>query len=332
VGSNLSEASFEFQSVRGDASDEKWLEHWNRVWPHCKDWYLSEGMLRRPGYMTCLSAIKNYMPEIEPLFLRLSQATGGGDLAARFLSLYNPPPYMAGCSQAVWSKEDLFLIKNYDYSDVIFEKTLFYSDWLKPIIGMLDCAWGLLDGINSDGLIASLTFGGKKEVGEGFGAPLILRYILETSHSVEDAKVKIKKIPSHMAYNVTLLDTTGAFTQVFLCPGKPAVFVEDPVCTNHQQEADWPEYSEFSGTVERYNHLKPMLSGEDLGVDRLVQSFFEPPLFNKNFEKQFGTLYTALYRPRERNLSLLWQSESIVQSFENFNESKFSLSIKDFNQ
>lgn len=331
MGLNLSDAAFKVQSIQNNNNDEKWIKHWSQVWPHCRMWYLSEGLLRRPGYLTCLSALRSYMPEIEPLFLRLSEGTGGTDLASRFLSLYNPPPYMAGCSQAVWNKEELFLIKNYDYSPTMFEKTLFYSNWLKPVIGMLDCAWGLLDGINSDGLIASLTFGGKKEVGEGFGAPLILRYILETSNNVEDAKARIGQIPCHMAYNITLLDPSGAFTKVFLCPGQPAVFIEDPVSTNHQKQIEWLEYAEFSRTIERYNLLKQMLLDNTLDSEQLVKSFFEKPLFNVNFGQQFGTLYTVLYRPKHRNLSLLWQNNSIVQSFDNFKESKISVTIKDVN-
>lgn len=94
---------------------------------------------------------------------------------------------------------------------------------MKPVIGLLDCAWGLLDGINGSGLIASLTYGGKKGVGEGFGAPLILRYLIESCDTVAQAKAKVKNIPCHMSYNINLLDATGAYTKVFLAPGKPVV-------------------------------------------------------------------------------------------------------------
>lgn len=269
------------------------------------------------------------MPELEPIFSRLVEGVGGSDVAARFLSLYNPPPYLAGCSQAVWNKGgELFLIKNYDYSLHKFEGTLFYSNWLKPVIGMLDCAWGLLDGINSSGLVASLTFGGKKEVGEGFGAPLILRYILETSTSVEDAKVRIAKIPCHMAYNVILLDSTGAYSKVYLCPGREAIFNNDPVSTNHQGSIDWLEYAEFSRTIERYNFLKNSLSHPELSSEQFIHSFFKKPIFNINFKNQFGTLYTALYRPLQPNLSLLWQDHQILQTFDQFEDTTLHISLK----
>ncbi len=331
VDSNLSEVNFDFECVKENKENEKWLEHWDSVWPHCEAWYLSEGLLRRPGYHTCLSALKSYMPEIVPVFSKLAESTGGSDIASRFLSLYNPPPYMAGCSQIIWNQNDPSLIRNYDYSADLFERTLFYSNWLRPVIGMLDCAWGLLDGMNESGLIASLTFGGRKEVGQGFGAPLILRYLLETSNSVAEAKLKIAQIPCHMSYNVMLLDQTGAYTKVYLSPGLPAVFVDDKVSTNHQQNVEWLEYAEFSGTIERYNFLQKTLASADVSTDKIVQAFLNEPLFNTNFSQQFGTLYTVIYRPQQLNLSLLWHQQQIHQSFQNFEASKINLTIKDLN-
>jgi len=41
------------------------------------------------------------MPELEPTWNRLSELMGGGDAAARFLSMWCPPPYITGCTQAV---------------------------------------------------------------------------------------------------------------------------------------------------------------------------------------------------------------------------------------
>lgn len=327
---NLSNVVFDFHCVYEESPGEKWLAHWNQVWPHCKRWYLSEGLLRRPGYQTCLSALRSFMPEIEPVFMDLLSKTEDTDIAGRFLSLYNPPPYLAGCSEAIWKKEDLFLIRNYDYGPEVFERTLLYSNWMKPVIGMLDCAWGLLDGMNADGLVASLTFGGKKEVGEGFGAPLILRYLLETSSNVDEARIRIAQIPCHMAYNVMLLDKSGHHVKVYLRPGSEAVFIEnDPVSTNHQERIEWLEYAEFSRTIQRYNLLKKKLLEKGLQKEQFIQCFFEEPLFNTNFKNQFGTLYNCIYKPQEAEMSLLWQNTSINQSFKNFTESKTLISIED---
>jgi predicted choloylglycine hydrolase len=50
----------------------------------------------------------------------------------------------------------------------------------REVIAMGDGLWGVLDGINEDGLAVSLTFGGRRVLGDGFGIPLIMRYVMET--------------------------------------------------------------------------------------------------------------------------------------------------------
>lgn len=325
----MSDVQFQLQCLSERDLGPIWANHFRQIWPHCKVWYLSEGLLRRPRYSTCLEALETYLPELEPVYHHLVDLVGGSDLAARFLSLYDPPPYMAGCSQAVWTDSELFLVKNYDYSPDLFEKTLFFSQWLKPVIGMLDCTWGLLDGMNGDGLVASLTFGGKKKIGEGFGAPLILRYLLETCSSTAEAMIKISKIPCHMAYNVTLLDASGAFVQAFLAPDTPAVFCEDPVTTNHQLEADWPEYAAFSKTKERHQFLTQHLHTPGTQAEPFIGQFLKPPLYNLNFKHQFGTLYTAVYRPEEQALELRFPNHKIHQNFQDFQVGKTDIYIQE---
>lgn len=322
MGLNLSNTKFNFRCVREDDLGDKWFDHWERVWPHCKEWYLSEGLLRRPGYQSCQSALEMHMPELLPIYTKLTEKVGGDDIESRFLSLYGAPPYLVGCSQAIWERDDLFMLRNYDYGLSLFERTLFCSNWIRPVMGLLDCAWGLLDGINASGLVASLTFGGMKEVGEGFGAPLIVRYLLESCDTVKEAKQKIKTIPCHMAYNITLLDASGNYVKVFLAPGKNAVFKHDPISTNHQEQITWLEYAQFSRTLQRYDFLQKLLLDPNTTKESLVNSFFEAPLYSTDFEKHFGTIYTSQYFPRDLGMSLLWFNNSIEQSFENFVESE----------
>lgn len=324
----MSNTEFSFLCVHEEEIGDKWLEHWLRVWPHCKEWYLSQGLLRRPGYQSCLEALEIFMPEIVPIYTKLSSKVGGADISSRFLSLYNPPPYLVGCSQAIWDRDDLFLIRNYDYGVNLFERTLFYSHWIKPVIGLLDCAWGLLDGINASGLVASLNFGGKKDIGDGFGAPLIVRYLLESCDTVAEAKTKIKTLPCHMAYNITLLDSSGDYIKVLLCPEKEPIFKDDPVSTNHQERVEWLEYAKFSNTLERYNFLSKKLLNPKCTKEELVKSFFYKPLFSTEFDNHFGTIYTSKYHPRDLRLELLWQNVAIDQSFEDFTESETHVNLE----
>ena len=162
------------------------------------------------------------MPELLPLYERLVDLAGGGDHAARFLAMYCPPPYLSGCSQAVWTNGEPVLVRNYDYHPDRIEGALLRTAWHgRPVIAMSDCLWGVLDGINGAGLALSLSFGGRKVVGLGFGVPLVLRYILEFCTRTAEAIDVLKRVPIHMSYNVTIVDALGAFETAFLAPDRP---------------------------------------------------------------------------------------------------------------
>ena len=89
------------------------------------------------------------------------------------------------------------------------------------MLGTSDMLWGLLDGMNEDGLAASLTFGGRPNVGEGFGIPIVLRYVLETCATVEQAVGALRPIPIAQSYNVALVDSAGDHATVFVAPDNP---------------------------------------------------------------------------------------------------------------
>ena len=129
------------------------------------------------------------------------ELAGGDELAARFLSLYRPPGFVVGCSQAAWNRDgDPVLVRNYDYPASRAEGIISSTAWTEGrVIGMSDCLWGLLDGVNEAGLAASLTFGGRRVVGDGFGIPLVVRYLLETCRTVADAREALARLPVHAA-------------------------------------------------------------------------------------------------------------------------------------
>src|SRR3954471_4379729 len=73
------------------------------MWPALREWFLRDGDAARPSYVAAQRALHSHVPELVPVWERVVELAGGGDLAARMLSLYDPPPLMAGCSQAVVS-------------------------------------------------------------------------------------------------------------------------------------------------------------------------------------------------------------------------------------
>ena len=79
----------------------KWAGLFDEYWPDYKRWWLKEGEVIRPTYLESRRALLVHMPEIVPLYEQLCELAGGGDLAARFLSFYRPPPYLAGFSMQI---------------------------------------------------------------------------------------------------------------------------------------------------------------------------------------------------------------------------------------
>lgn len=298
--------------------ERAWQSRFQTTWDEYRAWYVQAGLKERPGYLTCSTALEQHMPELAPIYHRLCNLVGGGDLESRFLSLYGPPPFMSGCSQACWLQGDPVLVRNYDYHPDWFEGVMVRTDWCRPVIGMSDCCWGLLDGMNDAGLAVALAFGGRRDVGEGFGIPLILRYLLETCATVNAAITTLRRLPVHMAYNVTLLDASGEHALVFVGPGRRAVVTRDAVSANHQETIDWLAYARRTKTVERTDRLNELLAEADASLDSITAAFLQAPLYATDFAQNFGTLYTAAWSPASGQVCLLWPEAELTQSFADF--------------
>jgi predicted choloylglycine hydrolase len=186
---------------------------------------------------------------------------------------------------------------------------------------MSDCLWGLLDGVNDSGLAVSLTFGGRRDVGDGFAIPLVVRYLLETCDTVAQARDALARIPVHAAQNLTLLDASGAFVTAYVGPGRPPEFHAVAGTTNHQGKVDWPEYARAIRSVERERCVLDLLGDPDIDRERFVAAFLEPPLHSTQYTSGFGTIYTAAYFPTELRVEYRWPGIVWEQSFDDFRES-----------
>lgn len=281
-----------------------------RAWPHYRRWWLTEGEEARPSYLACRRAIHTHMPELLDLYDRLSELSGGGDLEARFLSLYCPPAYISACSQAVWSGNEPLLVRNYDYDPRYFDALVLRTNWLgeRTVLGMSDCVVGLLDGINDAGLALSLTFGGPRATAEGFGIPLIMRYALETCITAKEAGKVLARVPCHMAYNVTALDPGGDRVTVMITPGREPRVTRAPVATNHQPASTLRSTARMRTSVDRERFLLRRLTLHPETAERFIAAFLRPPLYSATFSNGPGTLYTSSFRPRLRAMTLHWPS------------------------
>ncbi|WP_209425618.1 C45 family peptidase [Pararhodobacter sp. SW119] len=299
----------------------KWAGLFHEFWPDYHRWWLREGEDPRPTYWESRKALAAHMPEILPLYDRLCELAGGGDHAARFLSFYRPPPYLSGCSQAIWPGKEPVLVRNYDYHAQAFDALVLRTEWAgRTVLGTSDGLWGLVDGMNDAGLAISLTFGGRRVVGDGFGVPIILRYVLQTCETAAEAGAALARIPTHMSYNVTVVDRHRHFRTVMMAPDRPARVSHAAVATNHQDKVEWDSHARFTATVERERFLLQRLTLHVEPQEKFVSAFLRAPLYSSAFTAGFGTLYTAVYRPRLGKMELRWPRATWPLDLHDFHE------------
>lgn len=291
-----------------------------KSWPAYRAWYLDEGEAARPSYLECITALKQYMPELVPLYQQLITLLDCDDLQARFLSLYCPPPFYSGCSQLIYKKQESVIVRNYDFPAFLCEGTILRSGWLnKQTIAMADCVWGVLDGINDSGLGVSINYGGRLVEGKGFGITIVVRYILETCSSVEEAISVLRRVPVHLDYNIALLDKAGNHATVFIAPDRDLCVTQATTSTNHQgpQEPGKPLFLEDS--VLRLETLNSLAAPRDTTLGQTVTQFLHPPLYRCH-ENSSGTLYTAVYNPAAGSVNYVWPQYSLNLTFDQFTE------------
>ena len=321
----------EFEAVEELRPGPEWRARFEAMWPAYRAWYLRDGGSERPDLASCRKALERHMPELVRIHERLVALAGGDELAARLLSLYRPPGFVVGCSQGAWTRDDRpVLVRNYDYPVARLEGIVYLTQWgERRVIGMSDCLWGLLDGVNDAGLAISLTFGGRRDVGDGFGIPLVVRYVLETCDTVAQARAALARIPVHAAQNLTLLDHSGEYLTAYVGPGREPEFHSLAATTNHQGKVEWPEYAQAIRTVERERCVLALLDDAKMTRERFVESFLEPPLHNTGYAQGFGTIYTAAYFPTEGRVEYRWPGVLWEQSFDRFEQSSHTQLFQD---
>jgi predicted choloylglycine hydrolase len=303
----------EFHAVAEAQPGPRLKARFEATWPAYRRWYLRDGDAARPSYPVAREALRAHMPELVPAWERIVELAGGGDVAARMLSLYDPPPLVTGCSQAVSGG---VLIRNYDFDPALLEGVIARTELTRPVIGMSDCIWGLLDGVNDAGLSMSLAFGGRRATAPGFAMPLVVRYLLELCETTDEAVATLAALPVQASYNLTILDRAGEAVTALVAPDRPLSVGRALVATNHQHAVEWPEHAEAVRSEERERHMLDLIDDGGLSVER----FLEPPLYSTDYDDGFGTLYTAAYRPADGAVEYRWPGLSWRQSCDAFEE------------
>jgi predicted choloylglycine hydrolase len=305
-----------FHAVAEDLPGDQFAQRFAATWPAYRTWFLQAGDAARPSFVESRAALREHVPELVPTWERLVELAGGGDTAARMLALWCPPAHLAGCTQAVLRGRAPVLVRNYDYDPSRFDALILHSAYGdRRVIGTTDCLWGLLDGMNEDGLAVSITFGGTDRTGPGFGIALIVRYLLETCSTTAEAMGVLDRVPVHMAYNVTALDASGASETAFVGPHRRPAHVAPAVVTNHQEEQVTESFAKVSHSRDREAGVRVVLDSDE---ETAIRAFLAPPVYNASFGRSFGTLYTAVYRVEEGCVDYRWPSSLWRQSFDAF--------------
>jgi predicted choloylglycine hydrolase len=313
--------SLTFQAVAEPQPGARWQARFEELWPAYHRWFLRDGDAARPSYAVARRMLHAHMPELVPTWERLVELAGGGDAAARMLALYSTPPLVAGCSQAVIARPEPVLVRNYDFDPDLLEGVIQCSALTgRRVIGMSDCLWGLLDGINDAGLAVSLAFGGRRETRAGFAIPLVVRYLLEVCETTEQAMGVLARLPVQASYNLTIVDRAGDAVTACLAPDRSLVRGRAVVATNHQTTVEWPEHARLTRTVERERRMLGLLADPATVEEEFLDAFLAPPLYSRAYASGFGTLYTAVHRPAQGAVEYRWPGLRWRQSFERFEE------------
>ncbi|GHG99400.1 C45 family autoproteolytic acyltransferase/hydolase [Streptomyces rubradiris] len=297
----------------GDGGDGRWAERVRPAMVGAPDWLTEQG--RTPeGAARARRLFEEHMPELVPALDRLAGQLPSPQ-ARTLLTMAEVRPFFSGCTQI--GREGT-LLRNYDFAPEHCEGTIVSSRFLRPVIGMQEAGWGLLDGMNDAGLAVSLTFGGRYVHGPGFALPIVLRYLLETCRTVDDALDSLRTIPIAIPQNVTLVDP-GRTVTVHVGPDIPLTETPDSCAANHQHLPVPDEQERVTRTQARLAAVRAT------GID--VAAMLRPPLYQGAYDEWLGTVYTAEYRPEEGRVTYHWPEASWEHSFDGFSPGTLTVTL-----
>ncbi len=314
----MSQQQLNFRALEvGDGTDGRWAAEAEAVWPKAET-FLTEEARTPEGAARARRLFEEHMPELVPVLDRLAPQAPAPALARTALTHVGMRPFYASCTATGVAG---VLLRNYDFPIDDCDRAIVSSTFLRPVIGMNDSGWGLLDGMNDAGLAVCLTFGGRFVHGYGFTILIALRYVLETCDTVEQAVAVFDRLPISLAQNVVLVDREQSVT-LYLGPDLDApIRAGEPglSCATNHQHLPVPEQQERdTATQERLATVRKAASDDD-PVATARAALLRPPLHVDAFDAGYGTLYTAEYHPAEGHVGYHWPDGSVwSQSFTAF--------------
>ncbi|MGE6261077.1 C45 family autoproteolytic acyltransferase/hydrolase [Heyndrickxia sporothermodurans] len=215
---------------------------------------------------------------------------------------YNVDFPIMGCTTFV---QDHCYIRNYDFTPELYDARLVFCQPENGYasVGFSQQIMGRLDGMNEKGLVVGLHFVNQAYKKEGFLATSIVRMVLESCRSTEEAIQLIMKVPHRYCYNFSVTDRKGKSAIIEATPEKQMANLSQPLlCTNHFEIDDLKSKNrnEMIGSINRKKYLFN-LANQNLSINELFKVFNteKSPLFFHNYKEYFGTLHTVAYSPQD---------------------------------
>ena len=197
----------------GRGADSRARRASTRCCPRCSAWYLRDGDAARPSYLDARRALHAAHARARAARGRRCASARAGETWPRACSRSTTRRRCSpGCSQAVI---DGALVRNYDYHPDRIEGTVFASAIMRPVLGMSDCLWGLLDGVNDAGLAVALAFGGRTRAAPGSGSRSSCATCSRPATRSSRPSTTLARLPVHAPYNLTLADAHGDAATVY---------------------------------------------------------------------------------------------------------------------
>ena len=300
----MSELVFEAVDY-GEPGSAAWAARARNLWPSTVRSWADDSTWIPERQAEAMREFAEHLPELLPVLERLAGAVDEPGAAAFLTQLTFKNPFIVSCSQSSVAGA---LVRNYDFDPAMCERIIARTQYLRPVIGVNDALWGMLDGMNDAGLAVSLTFGGRFVHGPGMCIAMVVRYLLETCDTVDEAWRRLQAIPVATAQNLTLVDGERAMS-VHVGPDIAPIQADEVCVTNHQVEPVTMEYEQDSHTLQRLAAVRAATAAASDAEDpaeQVVQALLRPPLHKADLTSGLGTLYTAAYRPAEGRVSYHW--------------------------
>ncbi|MFI7275863.1 C45 family autoproteolytic acyltransferase/hydolase [Streptomyces sp. NPDC049879] len=300
----------------GDGRDARWTDETAAALPDLREviarWVPEPSRVTdEAGAAAVRDALAAHMPGLLPLVERLA-APLGTEAALALHTVSGRFPSLSGCTVRALGGA---LVRNYDWPLDRSDRAIVRSAFRREVIGVREGMLGLLDGMNDAGLAVALTWGGRDVRGPGFGIPVVLRHLLESCGTVDEAVDTLRGIPVCTVQNVVLTDQKRSAV-VHLGPdidttvGSDTDAATGACAANHQHLPVSDEHERATRTQLR---LRTVRDAGDT-PDSVVAALLSPPLHGGDFTGGWGTLYTADYRPAHGTATYHWPGQRWAHS------------------